>query len=93
MTQIIDNGTATFQDAFGEILAAVGADTQQMQISFAALRSLRENALAARDEVAGVNLDEEAANLLRFQQAYEAAAQMIVIANETFDSLLSALRR
>jgi flagellar hook-associated protein 1 len=43
--------------------------------------------------VSGVNLDEEAANLLRFQKAYQAAAQVIAIAGTLFDSLLAATRR
>ena len=43
--------------------------------------------------VSGVNLDEEAANLLRFQQAYQAIAQVISVADSTFQTLLSAVRR
>jgi flagellar hook-associated protein 1 FlgK len=43
--------------------------------------------------VSGVNLDEEAANLVRFQQAYQAAAQVISVSNTLFDSLLGAVRR
>ena len=45
------------------------------------------------DAVSGVNLDEEAANMLRYQQAYAAAAQIISVANEMFDTLLNAVRR
>jgi flagellar hook-associated protein 1 len=48
---------------------------------------------AEREAVSGVNLDEEAANLLRFQQAYQAAAQVLVTANTVFDTLLAAIRR
>ena len=48
---------------------------------------------AAKSEVSGVNLDEEAANLVRFQQAYQAAAQVISVANGLFDTLLGAVRR
>ena len=49
--------------------------------------------VAAQDAVSGVNLDEEAANMLRYQQAYAAAAQIIAVANEMFDTLLNAVRR
>jgi flagellar hook-associated protein 1 FlgK len=49
--------------------------------------------LDARDAVSGVNLDEEAANMLRYQQAYQAAAQIIATASSLFDSLLNAVRR
>ena len=48
---------------------------------------------AAKSEVSGVNLDEEAADLVRFQQAYQAAAQVISVANSLFDTLLGAVRR
>ena len=53
---------------------------------------LLSQAEAAKSEVSGVNLDEEAADLVRFQQAYQ-AAQVISVANTLFDSLLSAVRR
>ena len=43
--------------------------------------------------MSGVNLDEEAAKLIQFQQAYQASAQMIGVANTLFDSLLAAVRR
>ncbi|MGH8595938.1 MAG: flagellar basal body rod C-terminal domain-containing protein, partial [Gammaproteobacteria bacterium] len=56
-----------------------------------ALRAQRENAEASRDAVSAVNLDEEAADLLRFQQAYQAAAQLIQVTNETFNALLEAV--
>jgi flagellar hook-associated protein 1 FlgK len=46
-----------------------------------------------RDTVSGVNLDEEAANLLRFQQAYQAIAQVISAAETTFQTLLNAVGR
>jgi flagellar hook-associated protein 1 FlgK len=43
--------------------------------------------------VSGVNLDEEAANLMRYQQAYAAAAQVIRVTQELFDTLMNATRR
>ena len=58
-----------------------------------AASSLNESDLAARDAVSGVNLDEEAANMLKYQQAYQAAAQIISAANEMFDTLINAVRR
>ena len=54
---------------------------------------LHEQAQAARDSVSGVNLDEEAANMLRLQQAYQAAAQIISTADSMFQTLLGAVRR
>jgi flagellar hook-associated protein 1 FlgK len=49
--------------------------------------------MATRESISGVNLDEEAANLVRYQQAYQAAAQVIATAETLFDTLLNAVRR
>jgi flagellar hook-associated protein 1 FlgK len=55
--------------------------------------TINQQDIAARDAVSGVNLDEEAANMLRFQQAYQAAAQIIAVSGQMFDALLNAVRR
>ena len=91
-TPILEGGTASFQETYGILVRQVGSTLQQSRISGDALSSLVENAQAARDELSGVNLDEEAADLLRFQQAYQAAAQVIVAADEIFQSLILAVR-
>lgn len=54
--------------------------------------AILEGALAARDTVSGVNLDQEAVDLMRFQQAYQASSRIIQVARDTFDALLSAVR-
>ena len=71
----------------------LGLQTRAAQMSRDAEQSVNESDLAARDAVSGVNLDEEAANMLRYQQAYQAAAQIISAANQMFDALLNAVRR
>jgi len=48
--------------------------------------------IARRDSISGVSLDEEAVNLLKYQQAYSASAQVITAARSTFDTLLAAMR-
>jgi flagellar hook-associated protein 1 FlgK len=73
-------------------VADVGTKTQQAGSNAATQGYLLSQAEAAKAEVSGVNLDEEAANLVRFQQAYQAAAQVINVANSMFDSLLAAVR-
>ena len=82
---------------FGCALVLMGmvnwcAEAQQAQISGDALRVQLDNAEAARESVTGVNLDEEAANLIKFQQAFQAAAQLIQATNETFKALIEATR-
>ncbi len=90
--QTLINGTASYQDAYGQIVAEVGARTRQTEISSQALEVLKQQAFEARESVSGVNLDEEAANMLRFQQSYSAAAQMITVADNLFNSLIDAVR-
>jgi len=86
-------GTASFADTYGSLIADVGTKTHQAGSNAGMQQSLLSQAESAKSEVSGVNLDEEAADLVRFQQAYQAAAQVINVANSLFDSLLSAVRR
>ena len=92
-TPILVGGTASYQEAYGIAVGAVGSATNQNTISHAALAILNENARATLNSISGVNLDEEAANLLRFQQAYQAAAQVIAAAESIFQILINATRR
>jgi len=85
------SGTATFQDAYGQIVADVGTKTQAAGTSHDALNALLKQSTDARDAVSGVNLDEEAANMLKFQQAYQAAAKVISTSETVFQSLLTAI--
>lgn len=91
-TSILDGGTANFEDAYGAMVGEVGTQTQQAQTAKSALKTLLDHAVNSREEVSGVNLDEEAADLLRFQQAYQAAARVVASANQIFEELLNAVR-
>jgi flagellar hook-associated protein 1 FlgK len=86
-------GTASYEASYGQIVTTVGASVRSAEINRNAQQSLLTQVTAARDSVSGVNLDEEAANLLRFQQAYQAAAQVIATADTVFQTLLDAVRR
>lgn len=86
-------GKASYQDAYNEIVGDVGTLTHAADIDSTAQKQLLDHARQARDSVSGVNLDEEAANLLRYQQAYQAAAQLIPALNSMFDALIGAVRR
>ena len=89
----LSGGTASFAASYAQLTADVGIATRRTQTNSEMQDQLLDDALARRDSVSGVNLDEEAANLLRFQQAYQAAAQVIATANTLFDTLLGVLRR
>ncbi len=86
-------GTASYQDAYGQIVADIGTKAQQAHIASGARETLLKQSIDARDSVSGVNLDEEAANLMKMQQAYQAAARVISMADSLFQTLLDAVRR
>lgn len=90
---VLDNGATSVASAVERLTSDVGLATRSAQMSRDAAQSVNESDLAARDAVSGVNLDEEAANMLRFQQAYQANAQIIAIAGQMFDALINAVRR
>lgn len=85
--------SSSYQAAFGGLIGTLGAAAQSTSATSQAADMLLGDLRGRRDSVSGVNLDEEAANLLRFQQAYEAAAQTIRVANSLIDSLLEAIGR
>jgi flagellar hook-associated protein 1 len=89
---VLDNGTTSINDSTSRLVGSIGVATQQVKASRDAQNVIRQESVASRDSVSGVNLDEEAANLLKYQQAYQAAAQLISVASTLFDSLLAATR-
>ena len=89
----VENGTTNFQGAYAQMISDVGTRAHQAEISHTAQQALRRQAIEDRASVSGVNLDEEAADLLRFQQAYQAMAQVVTVADSMFQSLLDAVRR
>ena len=82
---------ASFTTAYGSLVSQVGAKTAQAQADNGATEAILTQATATRESLSGVNLDEEAANLIKFQQYYTASSQIIKAAQETFNTLLSAL--
>jgi len=90
---VLDGGTRSAYAAVERLTADVGLSTRTAQVNRDAEGAIHDSDIAARDAVSGVNLDEEAANMLRYQQAYAAAAQIIAVASEMFDTLLNAVRR
>lgn len=82
-------GTASYQSAYSQLVSDVGNKTREIEVSAAAQETLLKQAQDAQQSLSGVNLDEEAANLLRYQQAYQASGKMIEIASRLFDTLLA----
>jgi flagellar hook-associated protein 1 FlgK len=90
---VLNNGTTSLGSAVGEFVGGIGVATRQAQVNRDAQNVVYEDSLAAKEAVSGVNLDEEAANLLKYQQAYQAAAQLIRVADTMFQTLLAATER
>lgn len=90
---LLDGGKATFEGGYNTLIAEVGTNTRRAQVASQAQERLLAEAQGQRDSLSGVNLDEEAANLVRYQQAYQAAAQVIATTSSLFDTLLSVVRR
>ncbi len=90
---LLDNGTASIEGAYGQMVADVGVRTSRADIARNAQEALLNRVTDERSAISGVNLDEEAANMLRYQQAYQAAAQMIAVSDTMFQTLIAAVRR
>lgn len=85
-------GTQTFEESYGQLVSVVGSTTQAAQNNEAAADTLLNQSQQNRDSVSAVNLDEEASNLIRYQQSYQASAQVINTARELFQTLLAAFQ-
>lgn len=86
------SATATLNNAYAQLVAKVGSKTREVQAGERTQGALVAQATAARDSVSGVNLDEEAANLVRFQQSYQAAGRVMAVAQRLFDEMLAIAR-
>lgn len=88
---VLDGGATTVGQAYGQLVAGTGSLTQQSQTQLVSQTALVNQATSAQQSVSGVNLDEEAARLVRYQQSYQAAAHVIATAQTIFQSLLTAV--
>ena len=91
-SKLLDGGASSVQNAVSGLVGDIAVATRSAELNRDSqenlLRQTRENVEA----ISGVNLDEEAANLLKYQQAYQAAAQATSIASQLFQSLISSIR-
>ena len=89
----LDNGAISINESYAQLVASVGGTSHQIQAGLDAQNVVYANAQDAVLAKSGVNLDEEAANLIRYQQAYQAAAQVVTVTKTLFDSLINATSR
>ena len=85
---VIDGGNATFQGSYAQTVSFVGNKTREVQVSGLASLALLQQTSTQQQAVSGVNLDEEAANLLRYQQSYQACGKVMQIASTLFDVVI-----
>ena len=83
-------GGLSINGAYNKLVEQVGAKSNLARMNTEAAHSVLEQTQSLRDSISGVNLDEEAANLIKFEQAYNANSQVISIARQVFDTLLNA---
>ncbi|AVP58900.1 flagellar hook-associated protein FlgK [Pulveribacter suum] len=84
---------STLADGYAGLMAQVGTRTQSAAYAAKLSESIASNLEASRTAVSGVNLDEEAAKLIQYQQAYQASAKMLQVAQTIFDNLLQTMGR
>lgn len=89
---LFDNGNETLFDCYSDLLSTVGSQTNQSQNRAAAFDVLYRQAVDFQESKSGVNLDEEGANLLRFEQAYAAAGKLMEVSNQMMRVLFDMMR-
>ena len=92
LDQSLIGGTTSINSAVNDLVTNIGIQTSQSQSGTTAQQAVLTDASNAQQSVSGVNLDEEAANLVQYQQAYQAAAEVINVASTLFNSLISAVQ-
>ena len=90
--RLLEDETATYTQVYARMVSRVGSKTHELDTSSKAQQLLLQQATERRESISGVNMDEEAANLVRYQQLYKANAQVIATAKELFDTLMNTFR-
>jgi flagellar hook-associated protein 1 len=88
---ILSNGTISISGAVSALISGTGALAQQVNTAQTAQTAVNTQAQTNVQSITGVNLDQEAANLMQWQQAYQASAQALSVANGLFTSLLDSI--
>jgi flagellar hook-associated protein 1 len=81
-------GGETFETFYANVVAGIGAENASSKSAQDTENALMSSLTARREEISGVNVDEEMVNMMRYQQSYQAAAQYIQVVNQTVDDLL-----
>lgn len=88
-TLTLSGGNLTYQGAYGQLVENLGILTSQARLSQAASETLLRQSMDSLQGVSGVNVEEEAARLIQFEQHYNASARLITMAKDMFDTLVA----
>ena len=95
LMQVNNSGSGqgiSFHEAYGNVVSDIGQKTSSADISLQAADALKSQSKNWFESFSGVSLDEEAANLVKFQQSYSAAARLLATAQELFNTILGITR-
>ena len=92
-SKFLDDGKATFAQQLGGLVTTIGGAAEASSLQLDSMRQVWQFEQDRHDNASGVNLDEEAVNLVKYQQAYEASAQVITVASRLFDTLIGTISR
>ena len=84
----LESGSATYQSSYGQLVSQIGNKTRELEVTSKAQANLLTQTKKSMESISGVNLDEEAANLMKFQQAFQASSKVIEISEKLFSSIL-----
>ena len=90
---VLMNGTSDYAQTYGQLVSRIGSKTHELEMNNKAQQLLLDRAVAQREETSGVNLDEEAAEMVKYQKLYQANAHVISAINQSFQVLMDAFRR
>lgn len=89
---VMNGGLSSYQDTLGGLISTVGNKSAELKATSAYAEQWQQSSSIAMENYSGINLEEEAANLLRYQQAYQASGTVLQIARQMFDSILGIMR-
>jgi flagellar hook-associated protein 1 FlgK len=89
--KMLDNGTTTIEEKYLQTIGEIGIETGKARLDYEQSRGILAQTQSLREKISGVSIDEEASNLVRYQQAYEASAKVMKTADEMFKTVLNII--
>ncbi len=90
-TPVMVGNTRTFDDYFADTVTAIGLKGEQAELSLETQTAIMKELHDTRDSISGVNIDEELADIIKFQHGYNAAARFISTVNDMLDTIINRM--